>query len=100
MVTPRAFLLLQQARNRTTEAMPRNVFAYRAQQQLALHQTKIQDEIYLENGIEYEEYQRKSLQMKFEDSAQFKKIVEDQKEAVRAVITSNAEKTTSDKKND
>jgi len=86
LVEPKALLLLQQARNNSQEEVPRSVFAHRAQQQLSLHQLKAQDTLYLLMGIEYEDYQRKTLEFGVEESAEYGTIVGESKEAIRAII--------------
>ena len=88
MVMPRALLLLQQARNKSTEAIPRSVFAYRAHQQLELYQKQAHDELYLELGIEYEDYVRGIQHHKIEDREEYKKILEEQRDAIRQEIMS------------
>lgn len=68
---------------------------------------KAQDELFAELSIEYDDYLRKSEELKLENSAEYKAIVDNQRENIKNIIMSNApadnqesEKTDSEKKND
>ena len=88
------------------------MFAHHAQQQLALHQFKAQDLLFFEMQVEYEDYLRKADELNLEKTPEYQAIVEDQKNAIRAILTSqaseevpeadeaNAGKTVTEKKND
>ena len=62
----KAWLLIQQAQNMQKKDVPRSVFAHRAQRDLALHQLQAQDELFLEVGMEYEDFLRKLAELKLE----------------------------------
>jgi len=68
---------------------------------------KAQDELFAELSIEYDDYLRKAEELKLENSAEYKAIVDTQRENIKNIILSNApadndksEKTDSEKKND
>ena len=90
---PKADLLIRQARNIKDGEVPRTVFSHRAQIELQMVQVKAQDEIFLETGegVEYEDYQKKSEEFETERSQEFKAIVEASKDRMRAIITESAE---------
>ena len=103
---PKADLLIQQARNKTSKDVPLNVFAHKAQIQLQLHMQKAQDELYAElGGIEYSDFLRKCEEFKLDQTEEYKAIVEKQKENIKAIIVGQSEqnewtKGTAEKKND
>lgn len=90
---PKAELLIRQARNMKQEEVPRSVFAHRAQIELQMHQLKAYDELYLETGegVEYEDYVKKSEEFKTEQSPEYKAIEEASKDRMRAIIQQAAE---------
>lgn len=67
-----------------------DVFIHRAQQQLQLHQLKAQDELFLEIGVEHEEFLRKVEELKLESTAEYKTIAEESRERMRAIIMQSA----------
>ena len=68
---PKAMLLLSQARNKMNADIPKSVFAHRAQLQLQLVQLKAQDQIFLELGVEYDDYLKMFMEHELEGTEEF-----------------------------
>ena len=83
---PKADLLIKQARNMTTKEVPWSVFGHQAHQDLAYHQLKGQDEMFLEMAIEYEDYLKRLTELDLEESEDYKTIVEAFKDRIRELI--------------
>jgi len=51
---------------------------------------KAQDELFLEIGVEHEEFLRKVEELKLESTAEYKTIAEESRERMRAIIMQSA----------